>query len=455
MSTVEQQVAYIKKYVIYDILKYFGKDYTVVSHTVDFTNGIGFMSTLYTVELKLQLDERIENKTLVVKFMKGSPEFRETSKSYTQFANEVYAYAEVLPAYEHLLRSSHLNTDIVSEFVPHPFLAKFGVFDNLSTDRESVLALKHLKNDGYILEPSLSLRRDQLEAMSALIGKYHALGYATRILQPLVHERLKSGVVPLHFTTAEGQPTGVYDVLHGVAFARFFEYYERQKSIEQDSGLDAALKRLKEKYLDKPTELLERIRTQSCDESQPDSYFSTILHGDYNRNNVLFHYGPDGKVDNIKMLDFQELRFSTIALDLSFFMYMNIPFEERSTIFPQLLKYYHKHMYELLELVLQRNQGENSLTKDQVDQYLSNYSFERFQSHFKRYAFYGVMICMHFLPWLLAEKEECDKLAHLFETNMHGPEFYQLSIDIAGDAANQEIFNIVRHAYEQGYMDEI
>lgn len=65
------------------------------------------------------------------------------------------------------------------------------------------------------------------------------------------------------------------------------------------------------------------------------------------------------------------------------------------------------------------------------------------------------MICMHFMPWLLGSEADCAQLSKLFETDMHGPAFYKLSMDIAGDEANRQIFGIVRHAFEHGYMDHI
>lgn len=61
--------------------------------------------------------------------MKGSPEFRESNKSYTKFANEVFLYAELLPAYEQLLRGSKLEIFVVDEFVPRAYCAKFGQID--------------------------------------------------------------------------------------------------------------------------------------------------------------------------------------------------------------------------------------------------------------------------------------------------------------------------------------
>ncbi|XP_002133710.1 uncharacterized protein [Drosophila pseudoobscura] len=456
MSTTQQQLDYIERFLVYDIYKYFGSGASLVSHSVESSNGLdGFMSALYTVQLDLEIADRKQKELVLVKFMKGTEHFRASSNSYIQFANEVYAYAEILPAYEHLLRSSRLSSDVVTGWVPRSYAARYGQIDGLSESCESVLALKHLKEDGYELGPRLVLRRDQLEAMVGLVGPFHALGYATRILQPQVYERLRSGVVPMPFVSSTGK--GVFEVLYRVAFDRFYGFYDRQKKQllqqEQDEGFAAALERLRKKYFAQPEQLMERIRTSSFDESQPDSYFCTFLHGDFNRNNVLFHYDAAGTVDNIKTIDFQELRFSTTAIDLSFFMYMNTPPDDREEIFADLLKKYHKKMIEMLELVLQRNQDE--LSEERVQQLLADYSFERFEAHFKRYAFYGAMVVMHFLPWLLSNETDCAELSRLFETDMHSPAFHQLSLDIGGDVANLEIFKVVRHAYEHGYMDEI
>ncbi|XP_044252006.1 uncharacterized protein [Drosophila takahashii] len=452
MSTQQEQLDYIERHLVYEIFKYFGSGVSLAGHRVECSTGLdGFMSALYTVQLDLVAGERSRTEVVLVKLMKGEKEFREQSNSYIQFANEVFAYAEILPAYEHLLRTSHLSSELVANWVPSCYFARFGLVRGLGSGRESVLALKHLKGDGYQLGPRLILRRDQLEAMVALIGPFHALGYATRILQPQVHARLRSGLLDMSFVSTSGKAG--FDVLYRVAFDRFYEFYDRRREqllrdSQADEGFSLAIERLREKYFDRPTHLLERIRTTSCE-----SYFATFQHGDFNRNNVLFHYGDDGQVDGIKTIDFQELRFSSTAIDLSFFMYMNTPSSGREEIFADLLRKYHKRMIEMLELVLHRNRDE--LSDERVEQLLKDYSFERFEEHFKRYAFYGVMVCMHFMPWMLGSEPDCAELSRLCDTDMHGQAFYQLSLDIGGDAANEEIFKTVRHAYEHGYMDEI
>lgn len=86
---------------------------------------------------------------------------------------------------------------------------------------------------------------------------------------------------------------------------------------------------------------------------------------------------------------------------------------------------------------------------------IENRSFEAFHAHFKRYAFYGVMICLHFLPWMLSSEEECAKISHLFETNLRGEEFRRVSIEIGGDAVNMRLLEVLRHACKMGYMDEL
>jgi len=128
MSTQQQQMDYIERNLVYEIFKYFGSGVSLAGHRVECSNGLdGFMSALYTVELDLVVAERQRTEVVLVKFMKGTEEFREQSNSYIQFANEVFAYAEILPAYEHLLRTSHLASEVVTNWMPRCYFAKFGL----------------------------------------------------------------------------------------------------------------------------------------------------------------------------------------------------------------------------------------------------------------------------------------------------------------------------------------
>lgn len=61
--------------------------------------------------------------------MKGDEEFRESSKSYIQFANEIFIYAEVLPEFEKMLKNSKITSIKITEMVAPCYKATFGYIE--------------------------------------------------------------------------------------------------------------------------------------------------------------------------------------------------------------------------------------------------------------------------------------------------------------------------------------
>ena len=132
-------------------------------------------------------------------------------------------------------------------------------------------------------------------------------------------------------------------------------------------------------------------------------------------------------------------------------MYFNTDENERSKVWLDLLKAYHDAMFSTLANIL----NASSKTKAEIDQILLDYSFEKFLNHYKRFAFYGAMICLHFLPWMLCSEEECARLSSLFENDLYGKEFRKLCLEAGGDEVNERLLNVMRHASEMGYMDDL
>lgn len=62
------------------------------------------------------------------------------------------------------------------------------------------------------------------------------------------------------------------------------------------------------------------------------------------------------------------------------------------------------------------------------------------------------MVCLHFTPWMVCPEEDCSRLNDLFTTDMHGRDFYELSMIIGGDTANERMAEVVEHASQNGYM---
>ncbi|XP_049311898.1 uncharacterized protein LOC105228483 isoform X1 [Bactrocera dorsalis] len=457
---------FIKEYVVPKILTQLQGE-TLLKFELEHASGLdGFMSALYNIKFHTQTADGAKQRLLVAKFMKGDVSFRESSKSYIQFANEIFVYERALPAFAKVLAAAKLDITI-DDWVPHPYVAKFGYIEGLSAApgvRESVLVLEHLKPRGYVLGPRLYLTREHLLPMCRTIGQYHAISYALRLIDPTQLESLKSEIVTLPFIN-DADPRDAQDnfyrYLYRAAFDRFYDFFDRKidgntfdKQNADDLKLIERLRDLRAKYIEEPTRLLEKIRTGVVVNEQ-DKHFGAILHGDYNRNNVLFRYEAQeagdtvaSKVADVKMIDFQEMRYGSPCLDLSFFMYMNTTEETRDAIWQEMLQTYHTNMFNTLQAAVKGNASVDAAQ-------LATYSFEAFQAHFKRYAFYGVMICLHFLPWMLSSEEECAKISHLFETNLRGEEFHRVSIEIGGDEVNMRLLAVLRHACKMGYMDEL
>ncbi|XP_013115896.2 uncharacterized protein LOC106093387 [Stomoxys calcitrans] len=458
---------YIESHLIPEILKQLDKE-ELVSYTAEHCGGLdGFMSALYNISLKTKEGKGEKERLLIAKFMKGDVAFRESSKSYVQFANEIFIYAQVLPEFEKLLKELQLTTQInINDLVPKCYKAAYGYIEGLSSSKdeeEAALVLENLKPLGYQMGPRLCLNRDHLLAMCKPVAKYHALSYALRALQPLQLDHLKSGLKVLPFVCpAHEAKRHLYTVLYRVAFERFYDFFDRtidtntfDRKSAKDLKLIEDLKKLKEKYFNEPHQLLEKLRTK-VENNKEDRKFAVILHGDYNRNNVMFKYceggeGAEQKVENVKMIDFQEVRYGSPVLDLSFFMYFNSSEDIRADVWPELLETYHSHMFHTLEMILKSTNKSDS----EIKEIMSDYSYEKFEAHFSRFAFYGVMICMHFLPWMLCSEDECARLSDLFDKDIGGEEFHKLSIEAGGDEVNRKILTAIRHASEMGYMDDL
>ncbi|XP_065365169.1 uncharacterized protein LOC135958214 [Calliphora vicina] len=460
---------YIDKYLIPEILSQLDNEELISFKAQSLDSLDSFMSCLYNIQLKTKKDKQEKERLLFVKFMRGDTDFRESSKSYTQYGNEIYTYNTVLPLYEKLLKDMKITSINVKQLVPPIYIAKFGYIQGLSctpNDREAALVMENLKPLGYQLGPRLQLKRDHLIAMCQPLGKFHAMSYAVKALNPSQFASLKKGIIDFPFINEEDPNdvhNNVYRYLHRHAFDRLFEFYDRKinsnlfnKKSAKDLKLIKCLNKLREKYNQQPSRLQENLRIKVNDREE-DKYFAAILHGDYNRNNVLFKYKSKADknaqqlVEDIKMIDFQQLRYGSPALDLSFFMYFNTDETERYEIWQDLLKTYHNTMFSTLSIIL----NASSKSKQEISAILQHYSFEKFQKHFSRFAFFGVMICLHFLHWMLCSEEECARISELFATDIRGEEFRKMSLEVGGDEVNMRLLAVVRHACEMGYMDDL
>ncbi|KAJ9583829.1 hypothetical protein L9F63_021832, partial [Diploptera punctata] len=131
--------------------------------------------------------------------------------------------------------------------------------------------------------------------------------------------------------------------------------------------------------------------------------FNVLNHGDCWVNNMLFRYNSEtGKVEDIRLLDFQIARYSSPALDLQYFM-CNCPndevrFQHRDT----LLEEYYSELADYCKSM--------GLESELI-------SFKQLKEEFEEKNFFGLITACTVLRLMLAEKEDVPDLKNMTEDN--------------------------------------
>lgn len=315
--------------------------------------------------------------------MKGGKEFREQANANVLCSNEVHIYKNVIPAYKKFLHE-HKSTIDIENWIPKIYYADFKVFPELSEIEEAVLVMADLQPDGYRMGPRIDLDGNHLKLMIGKIAQFHAIYYSMKIKNEKILESLIDGLIPFDFK-GENATGDICHFFHQLAWKRIFKVVKVKAESDFPMEFHNLLDLLKSNHWNDMASFMQSLLRKE----EP---FTAILHGDYNRNNVLFHYNKTTGFncpDDVKMIDFQETRHATTAIDLSFFMYMNMPGPIREELWDSLLELYHKILISSISEIL---------NCDKNDEILEPYNYEAFLKHFSKFAWYGVMISVMFIP---------------------------------------------------------
>lgn len=307
---------------------------------------------------------------VVVKMMKPPSQLRTNLNMEKQFVNEVFIYKNVIPTilakFQTKFRTIEQNL-----WCPQVYMTEIGLFPALSDETETILAMENLAEKGFRLGPRINLTVEELTLMTRAIAQYHASNYALRINKDPDLEMLINGIAPFN---------GFQNHLYQTALERVFTYLDNNPNEIDGEMFGRNVNYLKTNYGTTPVTLMKRFL-------RSDNVFSVILHGDYNRNNVLFKYEQDTAVD-LRFIDFQEVKYGSPAIDLSFFMYMNMqPSLFENGLNEKLLRLYHEHLIESLCELLECKQH---------DVRLSAYGWDTFYEHYKQFALYGALVSVMF-----------------------------------------------------------
>lgn len=369
--------------------------------------------------------------------MKGDESFRKKSKAFLQSANEVLVYKTIIPHFSKFTSGTSIYAD---GWTAKMFFAECAIYPRLGIEKETILALEDLNTIGFRLSSSkIDLDEDHLRVMARKIASYHAVSFAMKIREDPALEKLAGELIPFHFKSEVQGDLEAYKYLCPISFERLFNYVSNTPKYQDDKAFLKNLENLKKKINVNSLDLME-------DFLRNDHQFAVILHGDYYRNNVMFKYEDQGGKEvpiDLRMFDFQEIRYATIAIDLSIFMYMHVGESLKPKLWDELLAYYHEVLVTSLTELLRCDKG---------DEILAPYNFKSFINHFEKFAFYGVAVSVLSIPWMASPAEDTQKISDYFENDMHHPEFKALLHVCGGEEINVRIVSNVKHASDNGYM---
>lgn len=155
------------------------------------------------------------------------------------------------------------------------------------------------------------------------MARFHALGMATKYKRPKYFEELKEHSKCLELKTEE--------------FERFQE--DMLKIIAGDSQLTV--------YVDRCRVVIRDSFERGLWTLMPDEPWSTIIHADFWVNNIMFHHDENGRVDDIKFVDFQNYLFLSPLREMVFFLFSSTDVSEDRL--EELISLYHETFLAVLD----------------------------------------------------------------------------------------------------------
>ncbi|KAK9498836.1 hypothetical protein O3M35_003392 [Rhynocoris fuscipes] len=379
---------------------YFG-NVTYVSSNLDkdADKGTQFASVINFVKITVNDGNKNIDYNIVIKKKHISEEAKEGFRSDDAFRNEYIMYTEILP---------FLNAEKLNLFTK---LYQGNIKDGSVKDGET-LVFENVSLDGYrVTKEKVFIDYNHIALAMKKLGEFHGLSYLAKKQNMNEFYKLAEQLIETKFTrdVENGEYVVVPCAKRGI-----------QPLI--DKNIEVELLNNVLKKFENNVEMAKIIL-------KPEEPFSVICLGDFCRNNIFFKYDNDNKPIDVKFFDLQNAIYSTPAVDIAFFLYMNTTAELRD-----------KHWDEFLSIYWN---GIISIDKN------IEFTFEEFLEHFGKRAIYGYLPTSFFLPVCVDEENPID-IDEFSKLTM--PQKKERLLKAAGEYGTKLISDIVEHLLKKGYL---
>ncbi|KAK2585082.1 hypothetical protein KPH14_008596 [Odynerus spinipes] len=295
-------------------------------------------------------------KSFMTKILPRERAINQLMKVHDLFALERYVYENILP--------------VLGDFGPRCVYA----------GREEVI-MEDLREKGY----NVCERRDYLDldhclyALKAL-AKFHAKSLAIKIKDPETFKKLIAPVKETIFHESTGPAIGKsIDTTVGISIEHLESIKPRTAELEKAIEY---MKSFEGNCYDKMKDLINLPKEKNF----------LILHGDPWENNILFKHDGNGKIVDLKFVDYQIVRHLSPAMDFHYFVYTSARNYVIEKHYDQLVEEYHRTFSETLK--------ESGVPEE----HRQNLGMEWFKSELNRFCLYGLFTGFWLVHAILADE---------------------------------------------------
>ncbi|XP_017849549.1 uncharacterized protein LOC108604541 isoform X2 [Drosophila busckii] len=342
--------------------------------------GDNYTAALYRICLSgkrrsLDGSEHKWEQNVICKVLPESVVQREAYKSDKLFRNEVEFYTSIMPE---LVKFQAAKTGLEQTL--------FNSIPKCYTARQDLLIMEDLRVRGFEMsDRHKGLSMSETQSVLLQVAQLHALSLAYKFEHPQAFAKMCSLISEGIFCTAN---TSWYK-----------NYYERltKNAIKMVSDVLPA----NSKYMQALCSFAESTSFfgQMVELASAESPLSAICHGDCWVNNFLYRYDPDERerVMEVALIDFQLIRYSSIALDIANLLYCCTTKQMRDAQLQSLLKIYTEELYKWLEILCTSLPEHcNTLAKFQ----------ELFAQELKTYGRFALGLAMDIIPISTCSSED-------------------------------------------------
>ncbi|XP_035779550.1 uncharacterized protein LOC118459870 isoform X2 [Anopheles albimanus] len=378
----------------------------------EFKKGDSYLSELYRIQLCDDSGDQPLVVNAVVKTIPKNVGRRNTFRSADFFRNEYNFYTVVL---------KELYSFQSKRQPKHPFDDIPKCLAAYSDGENDFIALEDQSQYGYgTASRAEGVGLDECQRCMRSLGRFHALSLAMKEQESdRFHTIVQQHVEETYYA------------------ARLKPWYNNFLQVQIDCAKKAVAQECAGTELERKVanffdcDLYDRMVYLTHTRNQN----SVINHGDCWMPNFLFHNETSG----VRIIDFQLARYSSPALDISFFVYSCTSQALREAHYQELLDAYYGGLAEMM-----RDLGSNP---DEI------FPFSELQKELQQYARFGCGMGIESIPFSLLGEEDVADLDQIDSDKAIPIEEIWILRPIASQAGRLRLADMFRHAMDMGYLD--